>query len=184
MDGSGYLHALEDNADTIYAEGDRRSAMISRLVSDGSGPVETQKAILGILETYRRTFENDHSGYNSEFVICPSLVPLLHQSRTIYSSRRKRASFLDQGLFGEPAWDILLDLLISLLEGKRTTVSSCCIASACPTTTGLRWIGQLEKRGLVERLASDTDKRSTYVVLTKEGALGVAKCVGSISGCE
>ena len=39
-------------------------------------------------------------------------------------------------LFGEPAWDILLDLYIANVENKPVSVSSACIGSAAPPTTG------------------------------------------------
>lgn len=130
------------------------------------------------LSQYRKSIRcKDHLEKNP---LDPSLKDLLDQSRLIYRSRRDRSSFLDECLFGEPAWDIMLDLLIALLEGRQTSISSCCIASACPTTTGLRWIGKLEKQNLIERIASDSDKRSAYVVLTQKGALGMAQCIANI----
>ena len=60
-------------------------------------------------------------------------------ARKAYALRRKRAAlFGNPDLFGEPAWDILLDLYIAAGEGKPVSVSSACIGSAAPATTGLR----------------------------------------------
>ena len=44
-----------------------------------------------------------------------------------------------EGLFADPAWDIMLDLFAARIEGKDITVSSAGIAACVPPTTALRW---------------------------------------------
>lgn len=91
-------------------------------------------------------------------------------ARKAYALRRKRASiFGNPDLFGEPAWDILLDLYIAAGEGKPVSVSSACIGSAAPATTGLRWLGVLADEGLVAREADAEDHRRVLVRLTPSG---------------
>ena len=88
-------------------------------------------------------------------------------ARETYAQRRKRASiFKDPELFGEPGWDILLDLYIAQVEGKPVSVSSACIGSASPPTTGLRWLGVLADQGLVLREHDPEDQRRVLVRLT------------------
>lgn len=88
-------------------------------------------------------------------------------ARIAYAKRRKRASiFGDPELFGEPGWDILLDLYIAQAEHKPVSVSSACIGSASPPTTGLRWLGVLADQGLVERKHDPEDQRRVLVRLT------------------
>lgn len=90
-------------------------------------------------------------------------------ARLSYAKRRKRASvFGDTELFGEPAWDILLDLYIAQAEEKPVSVSSACIGSAAPPTTGLRWLGVLAEQGLVEREHDPQDQRRVLVRLTEK----------------
>lgn len=91
-------------------------------------------------------------------------------ARKAYALRRKRASlFGNPDLFGEPAWDILLDLYIAAGEGKPVSVSSACIGSAAPATTGLRWLGVLADEGLVVRENDAEDHRRVLVRLTHSG---------------
>jgi hypothetical protein len=91
-------------------------------------------------------------------------------ARKTYALRRKRASlFANPDLFGEPAWDILLDLYIAAGEGKPVSVSSACIGSAAPATTGLRWLGVLADEGLVVRENDAEDHRRVLVRLTPSG---------------
>lgn len=91
-------------------------------------------------------------------------------ARQAYALRRKRgAIFGNPELFGEPAWDILLDLYIAQAEGKSVSVSSACIGSAAPATTGLRWLGVLADEGLIVRENDPEDHRRVLVRLTARG---------------
>lgn len=91
-------------------------------------------------------------------------------ARATYAQRRKRAViFGDPELFGEPGWDILLDLYIAHAEEKAVSVSSACIGSASPPTTGLRWLGVLSDQGLVQREHDPDDQRRVLIQLTEKG---------------
>lgn len=91
-------------------------------------------------------------------------------ARKTYALRRKRAAiFGNPDLFGEPAWDILLDLYIAHAEGKPVSVSSACIGSAAPATTGLRWLGVLADEGLILRENDADDNRRVLVRLSSAG---------------
>jgi len=89
----------------------------------------------------------------------------------IYRSRRRRDAAFggDADLFGEPAWDILLDLLDADAHGRRISVTSASLASSVPATTGLRMIAILEERGLVMRTNDPLDRRRSHVSLTGKG---------------
>lgn len=96
--------------------------------------------------------------------------PPLELARKMYALRRKRAAiFGNPDLFGEPAWDILLDLFIAAGDRKSVSVSSACIGSAAPATTGLRWLGVLADEGLVVRENDPEDNRRVLVRLTSAG---------------
>jgi hypothetical protein len=70
-------------------------------------------------------------------------------------------------LFGEAAWDIILDLFASQTEGKAVRISSACIAASVPATTGLRYINEMEKRGLLTREAVPNDGRGQNIRLAR-----------------
>ncbi len=93
--------------------------------------------------------------------------------RAVISERRLRDRFLDPDLFGEPAWDMLLDLYAARLEHARVSVSSLCIAAAVPSTTALRWLRTLTDCGLVERRADPHDKRRVFIELGDGAATGM-----------
>lgn len=94
----------------------------------------------------------------------------------IYAARRARDRvFDDPELFGEPVWDILLDLASAAASGKRLPVSSAGIGSCAPASTALRWLKILEDRGLVCRENDPRDGRRTFVALTRLGAEKMAR---------
>lgn len=85
----------------------------------------------------------------------------------LYKERRRREIlFKDEDLFGEPAWDILLDLFIADVQGRPAGVSSACMGAAVPSTTALRWLSVLEHKGLIARELDPYDRRRTYVRIT------------------
>ena len=88
-------------------------------------------------------------------------------ARKLYRERRLRDATISEGLFGEPGWDILLDLFASEAEGKSVTVGSACLASAVPASTAIRYVSELERRGLIVRKPSVTDRRTQVVTLTE-----------------
>jgi hypothetical protein len=87
----------------------------------------------------------------------------------VYRARRRRERHFDAAIFADPAWDMLLDLFIAKTRGKAIRTSSLCIAGAVPVTTGLRWIAELERRGLIERHKAPGDRRVKLVALSEQG---------------
>jgi hypothetical protein len=87
--------------------------------------------------------------------------------RSILRARRTRQDFFGPNLFADPAWDILLDLYAAELGQHRVSITSVCIGSGVPATTALRWIKQLECKGLVIRANDPMDGRRVFISLTR-----------------
>lgn len=107
--------------------------------------------------------------------------------RSIVKLRRLRDRYFDAGLFADPAWDMLLDLMAAKLEHRPIAVSSLCIAAAVPPTTALRWIKTMTENGMFVRVADPQDGRRVFIELS-EGAstamtryLGAAKVQGGLA---
>ena len=90
-------------------------------------------------------------------------------SNALKTSRRRllrRQLVGHDELFGEPAWEILIDLFIQEGEARPVSTSSACIASGLPTTTALRLLQRLCDAGLISREADRDDGRRNYVRLS------------------
>jgi hypothetical protein len=90
--------------------------------------------------------------------------------RLMLRARRLRDRYFAVDLFADPAWDMLLDLMLARLEGRSVAVSSLCIAAAVPPTTALRWIRRLTDEGLFVRTADPRDGRRIFIDLSDSAA--------------
>lgn len=89
--------------------------------------------------------------------------------RAAIFARRIRDESFPVGLFGEPAWDCLLDVYLAFLEQRSVSVSDVCVAASVPPTTALRWIDTICEMGLTLRRSDPRDGRRTFVELTRRG---------------
>ena len=83
----------------------------------------------------------------------PATQLITATAKAMYRARRRRPrhfAMLERD-FGEPVWDVMLDLFIAGREKRRVSVSSACIAADVPPTTALRWIQHLEEQAIVVR---------------------------------
>lgn len=86
-------------------------------------------------------------------------------ARSIVRQRRLRDQMLGIAMFGEPAWDMLLDLFVAHEEKVPISVSSLGIAAAVPNSTALRWITLMVAEGILVRRNDPDDGRRTWISL-------------------
>jgi len=113
-------------------------------------------------------------------VMSPADLPDPRVVRRILRQRQQRARFFEAELFADPAWDMLLDLTAARAEHKRVSVTSLCIAAGVPPTTALRWISQMTRAGLFERVEDTLDRRRAFIGLTARAAEGMARYFAAI----
>lgn len=100
-------------------------------------------------------------------------------ARSILNLRQYRRAIFGPTLFGEPSWDMLLELYDAHLNGRRERVSALCVASGVPASTALRWIDHLEKEGWINRATDPNDLRRPYVELSGRGLDAMTKVLAS-----
>jgi len=71
-------------------------------------------------------------------------------------------------LFGDPAWDMLLDLFVHECEGRRLSMSSLCAATALPESSAMRLAQRLCDAGLLRRLPDPSDGRRSFMAIAPE----------------
>lgn len=100
--------------------------------------------------------------------------------RGLINSRRLRDRFFRDARFGEPAWDILLDLALAWFEKKSVSASSVCIASGVPMSTAMRWINEMVEVKLIERWIDPTDGRRNLVQIAPATRLAMLRYIAAL----
>lgn len=76
-----------------------------------------------------------------------------------------RARVIGGKILGDPAWNILLDLLLASLEGRQVAVSSACIVAGVATTTALRLVNRMVDDGVLVRIPDESDGRRHFLAI-------------------
>jgi DNA-binding MarR family transcriptional regulator len=84
----------------------------------------------------------------------------------LYAERRRRDAMFPRGLFGEPAWDLLLALFIAREKGTNLILCAAYRKAGVTDTTGRRLLERLEKEGLISRRRAPRSRKTWLVELT------------------
>lgn len=137
----------------------RRIAEELLILAEKDGPSKSD-SVFDLFESNSDNIDSDH---------------LTRFAQALYKTRRVRARHFDENIFGEPAWDMLLDLYVHNNSANRTSVKSLCLASHVPETTALRWIGLLVDAALVIRESDESDRRRVFLSLTPSGEAAIRR---------
>ena len=85
--------------------------------------------------------------------------------RTIRRRLLRRQLIGSEELFGEPAWEILLDVFVHECEGKPLAITSTCATAGIPMSSGLRLIQKLCDANILRRFPDPFDGRRCFVRL-------------------
>jgi hypothetical protein len=139
------------------------------------------KGLLGEFKRDYRAPEADLAGgFGTAHPPAHPPLPAPRVVRQIIANRHARARFFDSELFGDPAWDMLLDLTAAHSEGARVSVTSLCIAAGVPTTTALRWLTQMVASGIFMRVPDPADRRRAFIALSEKAIAAMAGYFASL----
>lgn len=68
-------------------------------------------------------------------------------------------------LFGDPAWEMLVDLFIHECEGKDLSIGALCVPVGIPMSSALRLVQKLCVAGIVRRIHDPVDGRRSIIRL-------------------
>lgn len=131
-------------------------------------PVSFRPAPVGLLQPFPNAASDKKS------------VPSATMIRDMIKLRRLRDSYFAADMFADPAWDILLDLMVAQLEERPVSVSSLCIAAAVPPTTALRWITAMTDSGMLVRRNDPDDARRVFIGLSSDTATALQRYLAEI----
>lgn len=124
--------------------------------------------VLSTLQKLNRDLERMHYSLDEvDSTISASDDQLLKVAKSLAFIWKSRKSFVDENLMADPGWLILLSLKIAELSNDRLQISTVCIDSGSPSTTGLRWIKLLESKSIIKIEPDLHDGRRKFVFLTE-----------------
>ena len=151
------------------------AAVLLPVKEDGSGQEQqgergpNHEALLQIAEMLVALADRIGNKQNAATARNPDRQRILAVAESIVHFRQRRQAFFPAGIFGEAAWDILLDLFVAALRGEERLVKQLCLAAQVPSTTALRYVARLEEHGIVRRVSDKVDRRRIYISLTRLG---------------
>lgn len=80
----------------------------------------------------------------------------VEEARRLYRLRRMRDAQFGTELFGEPAWDLLLDLYIARSQNQLVSPMKASAGAIIPSAAAVPYIPLLREHGLVEPLHAES----------------------------
>jgi len=102
--------------------------------------------------------------------------------KSLRNLQRIRRENLPAGLAVEASWEILLDLYVSELNKKCTSLTAVGGSAGVALTSALRRIHELENKGMISRASDEKDKRRAAAQLTEMGRKAVESFVRAYVG--
>jgi DNA-binding MarR family transcriptional regulator len=94
--------------------------------------------------------------------------------------RRQRLAHFPPEVATEPAWNMVLALMLAHRGGYRMSVTDLCDASDIAPTTALRYVGRLKDLGIIVRTPHPTDGRVMNLHLSADALLAMSRYLGDL----
>lgn len=144
---------------------DEEPADISRLISDVASLKNSIESIKSALSLHQLTPKSPRQTQLSE-KISKSPILLSRAKHEIWEIRERRR-ICSNLVKSSSAWDMMLELYVAALQGRRLRTKNLLLATIAPDTTALRWIMFLEECGYIVRTPCPTDGRVTWITMTE-----------------
>lgn len=106
----------------------------------------------------------------------------LETAQRALHERKTRTEFVGVAeMFGELAWDMLLDLFIRQTKDEQINGKSVFINAEAPTATAKRWLKVLEQNGLIDLQTDPATSDGGRIHLTSTGYEGMLRYLETIA---
>ena len=101
----------------------------------------------------------------------------------ILCARQFRSSIFVRGLFGDPAWDIVLALYLGQLRNQSVPITRLAEAASVSVHAVDRWLAVLEGQGLIERTRTGPDGEELPAGLSQKGSSAMRRWLAQWLNC-
>lgn len=91
---------------------------------------------------------------------------LLRVATSLLQALGEQPDFGARDVVFSPAWQLFLELFVAQLQQKPVPVTNACLSLGTAQTTALRYLTDLERRGLIASVADPADGRRRLLRLT------------------
>jgi DNA-binding MarR family transcriptional regulator len=93
---------------------------------------------------------------------------LLALAKSLLRALAEQPDFGARDIVFSPAWQLILELFVAQLEQKPVPVTNACLSLGTAQTTALRYLTDLERRGLIASISDPADGRRRLLRLTPQ----------------
>jgi len=98
---------------------------------------------------------------------------VLGLATALREARRLRAEIFPRVQFGNPNWDVMLDLFIQEVNGFRSSLDHLALTGDLPAPVIYESVAELDRLGLIDRAPDRFDNRVAWLSLTAAGRQGM-----------
>lgn len=137
------------------------------------------KKLTQLAEELAKAADNAKAVHGNDNLETPK--PALHEMsprayfKALLMIRRTREQYFGSSLFGEPAWDIMLELMLARIDNREMKTSELGIIADALGTDARQLVDTLEKSRLIDRFHNAEDEGDDYLVLSSEAARRMAE---------
>lgn len=138
------------------------------MLSDGEALVHKGRAMIRAAENMGAvTYPMVAGSSSADFGALPGRSPEA-RAEALYAGRRLRDRLFAEGIFSEPAWDILLCVFLAHREGRQADIEAALVECGVPKDAGMRFLALLTEIGLLVD-TTRTDESPKRVTLSSSG---------------
>jgi len=95
--------------------------------------------------------------------------------QSLLQVRRTRDQYFGGAPFSEPAWDIMLELMLARIDGREMRVSELAASAAFPAGVMNGHLDALEQARLIDRFDNTENQNDHFIALSSEAARRMAE---------
>lgn len=118
----------------------------------------------------------------TETAMLPPSVAITAAAKEISRARKDRVDYFDgMGcVFGEPMWDLMLELFIAEREDRRVSLARACVTANVPVSTAMRWLALMESEAILVREFDAKDCDRAFVRLHSTASRSMERYISDV----
>jgi len=107
-------------------------------------------------------------------------VALVNARRHLLDCKTRESVFGHPEFFGDPAWNMLVELFIAHEERRYLTAAQLCGRAGAALQTAHRWLAIMEREGLVMAVRATSDEADRQILISPASIQNMHRCFGRV----